>query len=83
MVGPVAMKVRLRVARRYTHTKHLRRDAEQGGMWCDQALEGGYKNGEGVCAAVGCQGIITLLPMSVMSSVRMNLASVLSSKENC
>ena len=27
----VAMKVRLRVARRYTHTMHLRRDAEQGG----------------------------------------------------
>jgi hypothetical protein len=27
----VAIKVRLRVARRYTHTVHLRRDAEQGG----------------------------------------------------
>jgi hypothetical protein len=27
----VAMKVRLRVARRYTHTVHLRRGAEQGG----------------------------------------------------
>ena len=28
----VAMKVRLKVARRYTHTMHLSRDAEQGGM---------------------------------------------------
>jgi hypothetical protein len=28
----VAIKVRLRVACRYTHTVHLRRDTEQGGM---------------------------------------------------
>ena len=59
------MKVRLKVARRYLHSVHLRRDAEQAGhevtrfLWADEV-------GENMCArgaagvTAGCQGIATL-----------------------
>jgi hypothetical protein len=51
------------LARGYTHTVHLRRDAERGGTCNDGGYE--YKEGEGACAeallvTVGCQGIVTL-----------------------
>jgi hypothetical protein len=44
----VAMKVRLRVARRHAHTVHLRRNAEEGRTRGDEVLEGGYEEGEDV-----------------------------------
>jgi hypothetical protein len=65
-VQAVVMKARLRVARRYTYTVHLRRDAERTGREVTRRLRADGYEGKDVCArcaadvTVGCQGIVTL-----------------------
>ena len=53
------MKVRLRVTCRYTHAVQLRRDAKNDGECSDQALEGGYEEGEDECARGAAQALVS------------------------
>jgi hypothetical protein len=61
----VAMKVQLRVAHRYTHTVHLRRDADRMGHEVTRRLRVDMRRVkmralEALQVTVGCKGIVTL-----------------------